>query len=235
MRDLLTNNISLHDQLEAVQGPLLNISIPGALRARLREVPSLVSWVFCFTAYVAVRTQDPSTRDMLTYCRLIIREALRHGGQGWQDYDRSFQSQAAIDQSLRWNVILPDLQASTILGQRAGGGTYCSLCRGVDHVSTQCALGFMQQPLTTQHPTVTAIPFSGSSHRPRQPSVRPICNSWNAGRCIYPGTCSFRHICATCRQCHPARDCRGTLRDSAYRRGAQAPVVSPPLGTTSAR
>ena len=43
MRDLLTDNVALHDQLEAVQGPLLTPSTPGALRARLREVPSLIS------------------------------------------------------------------------------------------------------------------------------------------------------------------------------------------------
>ena len=33
MRDLLTNNIALHDQLEVVQGPLLNVVTPGVLRA----------------------------------------------------------------------------------------------------------------------------------------------------------------------------------------------------------
>ena len=106
MRDLLTDNIALHEQLEAVQGPLLSAATPGALRARLREVPSLISWVFCFAAYMVVRTQDEATREMLSYCRRVIREALRHGGQGWQEYDRSFQAQAAIDRSLRWNVRL---------------------------------------------------------------------------------------------------------------------------------
>ena len=35
MRDLLTDNITLHDQLEAVQGPLNLTPIPGALQPRL--------------------------------------------------------------------------------------------------------------------------------------------------------------------------------------------------------
>ena len=227
MRDLLTDNLSLHDQLEAVQGPLLNAVTAGALRPRLREVPSLISWVSCFTTYVAVRTQDSFTRDMLTYCRLVIREALMHGGQGWQEYDRNFRSQAAIDRSLRWSSLLPDLQASTTLGQRTTTGVHCSLCRGVDHVATQCALGFMQQPLTPQPAVgVTSSTMSGGSRRPGQPRSRPICNLWNAGRCIYPGTCSFRHVCATCYQRHQAMDCQQTPPDSPYRHGIHRPPSS---------
>ena len=142
MRDLFTDNITLHDQLEAVQEPLNLTPIPGALQPRLREVPTLISWVFCFLGYTAVRTSDPVTRDMLAYCRLVIREGLRHGGNGWRDYDRCFRSQAAIDRSQRWNVLLSDLHAATIIGQRASGGVCCSLCRGFDHSSSQCALNW---------------------------------------------------------------------------------------------
>ena len=231
MRDLLTDNIALHEQLEAIHGPLLNVATPGALRPRLREVPSLISWVFCFVAYIAVQTEDEATRDMLAYCRLIIREGLRHGGQGWQEYDRGFRAQAAIDQSLRWNVLLPDLQAATTLGQRAGGGSYCHLCRGVDHTASLCALGFMQQPLTS--PMVPAVSTAADSgRRPSRARPRPVCTSWNSGRCIYPGTCNFRHVCATCSQRHQARECRDTPAESPYRRGT---VVAPAPATPSPR
>ena len=68
----------------------------------------------------AMGTNDELTRDLITYCRLIIQEALRHGGQGWQEYDRSFHAQAAIESTLHWNGLLPDLQATTTLGQWAG-------------------------------------------------------------------------------------------------------------------
>ena len=91
MRDLLADNVSLHHQLEDLQGVMT--ATPAAFRPRIREVPSLSSWMYCFAAYIAVRTQDPQTRDMLAYGRLIIREALRHGGNGWQEYDRSFRRQ----------------------------------------------------------------------------------------------------------------------------------------------
>ena len=118
MRKLLSNNIALHDQLESIQGRVNLAILPSTvLHTRQREVPFLVSWIYCFVTYVAVRTSDMLARDMLAYCRLIIREALRHGGQGWQEYDRIFRQQCKINPSLPWNTLLPDLQAATILSQ----------------------------------------------------------------------------------------------------------------------
>ena len=79
MRDLLADNIALHIQLASLQGTV-SLPLNTANRTRLREVPFLVSWLYCFAAYVAVRMSDPLTHNMLAYYCLIIREALRHGG-----------------------------------------------------------------------------------------------------------------------------------------------------------
>ena len=103
-----------------------------------------------FLTYLAVRTTDPLTRDQLTYARLLVRESLRHGGQGWLEYDRLFRQQVAIDQSLRWNTIHSGLQATTILGQRSGGGMACSICQECDHTPSQCATAHIQQPVCPQ-------------------------------------------------------------------------------------
>ena len=59
------------------------------------------------TLYVAVRTPDPATWDMLAYSRLLIREALRHGGSGWMEYDRVFRKQLSINPCLVWNTLEP--------------------------------------------------------------------------------------------------------------------------------
>ena len=75
--------------------------------------------MYSFSAYMAVRTTDEFTRNMLTYCRLIIHEVLRHGGQGWIEYDRTFHRLCEVDTTLPWNSLLLDLQASTTLSQRA--------------------------------------------------------------------------------------------------------------------
>ena len=71
MRDLLADNISLHNQMEDFHGHIWP-STPAHLRPRLREVPSLSSWVYCFCAYIAVLTPDARTQELLAYCRLII-------------------------------------------------------------------------------------------------------------------------------------------------------------------
>ena len=237
MRDLLSDNIALHDQLEAVQGMHY---APNSVRPRLREVPSLTSWVFCCTVYIATRTTDPLTRDMLAYCRLIIREALRHGGTGWQEYDRNFRRQVAINPAIAWNTMLPDLQATTMLGQREGGGTFCHLCMGMDHSASHCALTYTRQQ-TIPPPSAWVPPASRRSVPRYTGSLRPetllrICASWNMGQCSYPGSCTYRHICFTCQHGHRAQDCPDTPEDSPYKRHRRPPAVltAPPRATTAA-
>ena len=70
----------------------------------------------CFLTYLAVGTSDQLMRDKMTYATLLICEALKHGGQGWLEYDKLFRQQAALNSGLPWNIIHPGLQASTILG-----------------------------------------------------------------------------------------------------------------------
>ena len=111
MRDLLADNIALHNQLASLQG---TVSLPliTANQTRLREVPSLVSWLYCFAAYVAVRTSDPLTRNMLAYSRLIIREALRHGGlAGWSMIECSSDNSQSIRpcRGIPWNQVYKQL------------------------------------------------------------------------------------------------------------------------------
>ena len=189
-------------------------------RTRLREVPSLVSWMYCFTAYIAIQTQDPLTRQMLAYARLIIREALRHGGGGWAEYDRVFQRQVSINPALPWNVLEPSLQAATILGQRMSEGMLCTICQECDHTATRCALAPLQLQLQGPSQTVT----SAASYRPPRhlETLQCICVGWNKGTCSRP-QCAFRHICATCRKSHKARDCPDTPAESEYRMLASLP------------
>ena len=57
MHDWLMDNMALHDQLESVQ---VNVTTTGAPRARLQDVPSLISWVFCFVAYGSFHMKSPT-------------------------------------------------------------------------------------------------------------------------------------------------------------------------------
>ena len=105
--------------------------------------------------YTAVSTTDLVTRNWLTYAVLLLKEAMRHRGQGWLEYDRLFRQQAALDANLLWNLIHPGLQVTTIFGQCAGTGTFCSLCQEMDHSAPQCAMAQLQQP-TMRGSTATA-------------------------------------------------------------------------------
>ena len=126
MRELLLDNISLLQQLKATQGTSA-VQVVGASRPRLREVSSLTSWCYCFLGYMAVLTTDPTTRDQLAYARLLIREAQRHGGQSWLDYDRAFRQQVAANPSIPWNTINPGLQAATMFNQSPPApGLFCT-------------------------------------------------------------------------------------------------------------
>ena len=222
MKEFLADNMALMQQLESVPG-MPPISMLGSMRPRLRDITSLPTWCYCFLGYMAIRTSDPVTRDQLTYARLLIREARRHGGTGWLAYDRAFRQQAAADPTQRWNTLIPGLQASTILGQRtAGQGLFCTLCREVDHSRAQCALACLEPPTTTSgaQPTRSSRPYNTRRR------LDNICISWNKGNCIFPGQCSYRHVCATCQLPHKARDCVKTPITSVYKLDTHRPQTT---------
>ena len=223
MRDLLVDNIGLINQLTSLHGTV-SLTPTTINRTRLREVTSLISWIYCFNAYAAVRTSDPTTRSMLAYSRLLIREALRHGGSGWMEYDRVFRRQLAINPTMPWNTLEPSLQAATILGQRNSTGMFCSICQECDHTANQCALAPLQQQVRSYIGGGPSIP--SPNRPPRRPeSLARICVSWNKGRCTVSG-CSYRHICAGCHRDHKARVCPELPLTSEYKQLTQTPAAS---------
>ena len=173
MRDLLSDNIALLQQMETFTGQYACMpAMPVALKPRLRDVSMLPSWVYSFLAYIAIRTNDPATRDMLSYARLIVREAQRHSGTGWLDYDKVFRQQAAIDPSLPWNVLHPGIQAATLFGQAPTGtmASMCTLCREPDHTADHCALSYLQQQQQQQPASRPSV--AQGSYRPHRPAPK---------------------------------------------------------------
>ena len=230
MRDLLADNIALINQLTSLHG-IVSLPLSTVNRTRLREVPSLISWLYCFNAYVAVRTPDRLTRDMLAYSRILIREALRHGGSGWLEYDHVFRRQLAITPSMPWNTLEPSLQAATVLGQRTSSGTFCTNCQECDHAAYQCALAPLQQQVRGSG----GFPVSTQNRPPRRPeSLARICVSWNKGRCTVSG-CTYRHICAGCHRDHKARVCPDLPPTSEYKQAAVPPQTPTSSGNPAPR
>ena len=157
----------------------------------------------------------------MIYALLIVHEALRHGGRGWLDYDHLFRQQAALNPSLAWNSLHPSLVASTILGQRSVGGTFCTICQGVDHLPSQCAMAYLHQPTRVDVPR---------GHGRLGSFVGWF---WNEGQCAYhPAPCFRQHVCASCGSAqHQARDCRETPADSRFKRRSRPTTTGPSVSS----
>ena len=212
MRDFLVDNVKLLDNLESAH-VTAGLQASTLSRPRAREVASPLAWIHCFLAYVAIRCRDPLTRDMLAYARLILGEAMSHGGTGWLEYDRAARQQRAIDPSKPWNVLDPGLHSAFILSRSSSAYIKrCSLCQGVDHIASQCALA-----------SLDSFQGQGGAETRRRSF---ICQSWNRGSCSFPGTCNYRHVCSSCAGNHKAKDCpapKGAPAPARSRRGQQSP------------
>ena len=131
--------------------------------------------------------------------------------------------------SSRWlsTLLFPgilSILASTILGQRSGTGSFCTLCTGSDHTPSQCALQSLQQPTSLPQPSEAGPVRPCQSRSARRPeSLQYICVSWNKGACVCPGTCTYKHICATCQLQHRARDCPDTPEGSPHKPTGRKP------------
>ena len=203
MRELLGDNVAVRGQLDDIKDTMGTGILQVSARLRVREVSTLSAWLCCFLSFLAVGTTDIVTRERLAYAILIIRESLQHGGSGWLEYDRLFRQQAALDPTLQWNMIHSGLQATTVMAQHRWSGTICSICHDCDHSAQSCALAQLQQQSTARAQQST------SRAQPSRQGPRPICNSWNAGACIYPGSCTYGHLCSKCSATnHPACECR---------------------------
>ena len=221
MRDLLPDNIALAERLEALPTHRSPAKAPET-----REVGALATWVTAFSTYIAVvATAHPRVRDMLAYMRLLVREAKKYGGTGWVTYDQVFRRNRPGLEA-RWDVLDPSLHIAYISSQADSPATPCAICSEVDHLTEDCALSSLA-PATKKAPLPPAAASrdlirGGLSKSKRQlpakafPSKR-ICLSWNRGRCAFPGSCNFQHICVTCRGQHPAQECTHTASESNFR------------------
>ena len=220
MRDFLPDNVALLDKLEGM------LYHPGATRPKLREVESILTWSSCLFHMIAIQAavNPAKVADMCAYGSIVIREAQKHGGEGWQVYDSLFRQHAATRPDISWASLDPSIHAATFLAMRSGTGIHCHHYADSDHQSTACALAPLRAPLPPTLAAGSALsPLPGpmrmqelrsSDQRPMQ---RPICHSWNRGRCAYAPSCSYRHVCVSCHLGpHQAKDCSRTPADSIF-------------------
>ena len=95
--------------------------------------------------------------------------------------------------------------------QRSKVATPCKHCHEIDHAASECAVAALHpRPVASgEDTTPPGDRLSTKGKRPAPyPQQRPICASWNAGSCRYPGVCKYAHVCLTCYGSRPASSCK---------------------------
>lgn len=153
---------------------------------RRREVPDLLSWIQCFGVYASVvcaKTPERLTQ-LLAYQTMLVREARRCGGGGWQAYDCMFRQQAASSPGTDWSRINGSLFAVTFLTQQNGKGRSCKFCLESDHGAAECALAPAGSKTEDQGGSAGEQQRPCRDSRRSKPSssrVRAACYNWNDG------------------------------------------------------
>ncbi len=117
MAELLRDNVEL-GRREAGLG--------GAQPSR-KEVLDLLSWIACFGVYASVvADKHPHrVRELWAYQTMLVHEARRCGGKGWQVYDSMFRQQAANNPKVNWSVLNSSLYSTSFLAMQNQRGRIC--------------------------------------------------------------------------------------------------------------
>lgn len=170
MAELLRDNMELGRRGE--EGP----------KPSRRAVPDLLSWMSMCAGIVA-ENQPERVKELWAYQTLVVREARRCGGRGWQAYDAMFRQQAANNPRVVWSQLVV---CHLIPGQPEPAGANVST--QTDHASQNCALS---PPSTGRNLGDTRPRYSDRGHsdrRRRDPAscVKMACFDWNNDRCSSP-------------------------------------------------
>ena len=196
-----------------------------AVSARMRSVTDPLTWVSCFLAFMAAKSDCQQTRDLAAYGQIIINLARKHGGQGWLAYDQLFRQQIAAGSPLRWNDLSASLMAATVIKS----GECCTLCHAADHSAQDCALASSEgtSPYVAHQQKVH--PSALTRFRPPRPKPyarqEEACQRFNRGACS-AANCKFSHTCTLCNKTgHGAHECKGKGKASD---GKSADTRGPP-------
>ena len=186
MSELLHDNIELsrkNPPQDTAQG-----GTPSKLKRRelTEDVNGLMSWVQCFSVYIAVITNKQPTRlqELLAYMVTMINEARRFKMRGWLAYDEMFRQRAAKDHSADWTKLNNTLYAVTFLSQKQSETITCKgvwgqttpltnvPCQTTDTIPTEPGLGALyergppEDGPVPDHPDNTEAGHPGETHQP---------------------------------------------------------------------
>ena len=123
MAELLRDNMEAERRRwQTEEGP------PQSHFASRREIPDMMSWLQCFTSYVAVviSRHPEKARELLAYQAMMIGEARRCGGRGWLLYDAAFRQQITSFETVDFSKINQSLYSTTFLAYGGGRAKFCN-------------------------------------------------------------------------------------------------------------
>ena len=179
----------LKDNMEAERRRMLTDSGTQAHftnRQTRREIPDILSWLQCFSAYAAVVSSEhpEKMRELLAYQAMMVNEARRCGGRGWLLYDAAFRQQIRSFETVDFAKINQSLYSTTFLAYGAAGGRprFCPDCMMADHSQEECALHPSRALPVVQMQGMTGRMRATESRGKRERSGS--CYTWNEGRCM---------------------------------------------------
>ena len=116
-------------------------------------------------------------QQLLVYQTMVVREARRCGGTGWQAYDTMFRQQVANDLKSDWSKLNSPLYAVTFLAHRNRKGKTCLHCLETDHLASECALAPVKSQNIPSQEAKKDVPRT----KPKRTGSPKICYPWNDG------------------------------------------------------
>lgn len=170
---------------------------PSTTRRSKKTVSDIFTWALCFNRYATAQCPiyPEMLPQMMAYENTIIQAHLQFIGEGWHIYDHAFRIQAASRRTCttEWQGVDTSLYTSSVACQPCWSSV-CQFCCSSGHRSSTCPWEVNDPAsLDIGPPCLNATTTLGAT-----PYSRPICNSWNAGSCRYPGSCHYRHVCSSC-------------------------------------
>ena len=162
-------------------------------RKRKLKIKTILQWVECFNAYVAViaKYYPALVPDLLAYSSTIVHAARKVQGDGWLAYDSNFRKFIAQNRSAKWTEI---------------HGSFWSLAFSTQKPNEHCTICF-----SLDHPTMSCPDYTKAS----DPNPYPICRRWNFSNCDIT-TCQYKYKCLDCGENHKVCVCPKTAKSTRY-------------------
>ena len=160
-------------------------------------VTDILLWVECFSMLAGVLTTKYPERapELMAYQKTIVHASRSFAGDHWVTYDLCYRRRAAANKSLHWSQIDFSLYNETFTG-RAKALPRCRFCLSEYHRSADC----------TYAPESSAR-YSSITPRSSRPQLCRLFNARSGDNCRFR-PCVYLHLCANCRESHPASACK---------------------------